>query len=119
MKQAKDISIDQNKLTLYYNDTETNPKEIDKVNVTELVSAILISQHPMSEKEGDNYFKKHQAYILNEMMEVVSENKDFYKNFIVERRFNGEGASLGRNFGKQILIKMDKRLHIDLKEGSK
>ncbi|MAB48974.1 MAG: hypothetical protein CMC05_10115 [Flavobacteriaceae bacterium] len=115
MKLSKDISIDQNKLMLYYNDSETNPQEIDKTNVTELVTAVLIPQHPTTEKEGNEYFDKHQSYILNEMMEVVNENIDFYKSFIVERRFNGEGAQLENCFGRQILIKMDKRLHIELK----
>lgn len=115
MRQSKDISIDKNKLTLYYNDIDTDPKEINKINVTELVSAVLIPQHTMSERDGNTYFKKNETYILSEMMKVVIENEEFYKNFIVERRFNGEGANLERRFGNQVLIKMDKRLHIDLK----
>lgn len=112
MKKEKDISIGGQKLILFYNDNETDPKLIDNINVHRLVEIILKPNLIMSEMEGNLFFDKHEKYCLNEMKKVVVQNKDFYKNFNVDYRLTGRGCNLSSS---RHLISMYVQLKTTLK----
>ena len=116
MKKQKEITVNDLVFTIEYNDIETPIEKIDKLNSGQLIWVSFIPKNKITEQTGIEILNDNERSFLQEIKEIIQENKEFYNNFKVNYEFNRRSTNLFREGVNIYIINMKLYLKIEIKD---
>jgi len=116
MKKKKEITVNELKFTIEYNDAETPIEKINKTNSGQLIWILFKPINKLSEQMGIDILNDNESNFKEEIKEIIQENKEFYNNFKVSYEFNRRSTNLYRDGVKTYIIGMTLYLKVEIKD---